>query len=117
MPELSKRDLEAVKPILDLLREQLSALAECDALRLHSLRRYVAKRLEFDERGTPAQRRKLKDLMWKRQRGTCADCGEELPESETELDRIVAHLGYVKDNVRLVHHACHRKSQAEKKFA
>jgi hypothetical protein len=117
MPRLSKDDLDAVRPILETLREQLLALAGDDTVRLHSLRRYLAKRLEFDERGTPAQRRKLKDLMWKRQRGICAECGEELPESETELDRVVAHIGYVEDNVRLVHHVCHRKSQAERKFA
>ena len=116
MPELSSEDRLKVLPVLEKVREQLADLAGDDSLRLHSMRRYIAKRLEFDERGNPAQRRKLKDLMWKKQMGKCAICEEQLPESGTELDRFVAVDGYVEGNVRLVHHQCHCDDQAAKSY-
>jgi hypothetical protein len=81
------------------------------------MRRYIARRLEFDERGTPMQRRKLKEQKWKRQRGLCATCACELPERGSELDRFEATEGYSDENTRLVCHNCHRKSQEEKNFS
>jgi hypothetical protein len=44
--------------------------------------------LEFDERGTPAQRRKLHELKWKTQKGICALCPNELPIRGAELDTV-----------------------------
>ena len=83
---------------------------------LHQMRRYVAKRLEFDERGTPTMRRKLHELKWKRQMGICALCPDPLPERGAELDRLIATQGYTEENTRLVHHDCHRKAQEAKGF-
>jgi hypothetical protein len=56
-------------------------------------------------------------LMFQKQAGLCALCGEQLPEKGSELDRTEAFHGYVEANVRLVHHHCHVNDQASKKFA
>jgi len=63
------------------------------------------------------QRRKLKDQMWKKQRGLCAECHGELPIRGAELDRIQAILEDTEENARLVCHRCHRASQEAKNFA
>ena len=116
MPALTEDERQLVLPILDAARKALDAASGGDGLVLHQMRRYVAKRLEFDERGTPTQRRKLHEMKWKRQRGVCALCPEPLPERGAELDRLVATEGYTEANTRLVHHECHRKAQEAKGF-
>ena len=77
MPELSSEDRVKTVAILQRVREEISAVAGADRALVFQMRRYIAKRLEFDERGTPTQRKKLKDLMWKKQRGLCALCKED----------------------------------------
>ena len=62
-------------------------------------------------------RRKLKDLKWKEQRGACAICGKDLPEKYTVLDRLVAAVGYTKENTRLIHQECDVTHQASKGYA
>ena len=116
MPPLTEVQREKILPILAAVRRAIDQASEGDPIVLHQMRRYVAKRLEFDERGTPTQRRKLHELKWKRQRGICALCPEPLPERGAELDRLVATEGYTEENKRLVHHACHRNAQAVKGF-
>lgn len=117
MPVLKDDDRKRITPLLNEIRERLTVASGGDAELLHQMRRYIAKRLEFDERGTPMQRRKLKDQKWKRQRGLCAMCACELPERGAELDRFKAIHGYTDENTRLVCHQCHRKSQEEKNFS
>ncbi len=103
--------------ILGYVRSELAAATGEDRELLHRMRRYIAKRLEFDERGTPTQRRKLKDQIWKRQRGLCAVCREPLPERGAELDRFKAIDGYTAANTQLVCQKCHRRVQEERGFA
>jgi hypothetical protein len=103
--------------LLNHVRARLETLSGGDPKLLHHLRRRIYIRLSHDERDSPAARRKLKDSKWKQQRGICALCFEELPEKETELDRLDPYAGYTPENTRLVHHECHRKQQAEKGFA
>ena len=117
MPPLSETQRAKVLPILAAVREALLFEAGGDVELLHQMRRYVSKRLEFDERGTPTQRRKLHELKWKKQKGLCAICEEQLPERGSELDRLIAIEGYTELNTRLVHHHCHRAAQAVKGFA
>ena len=82
-----------------------------------ALRRKLAKELVYLERSTPMARRKLKELMFKKQGGVCPMCQEQLPEKGAELDRTEAYLGYTEANVRLVHHHCHVADQASKGYA
>jgi hypothetical protein len=117
MPPLTEEQRSKVLPILAKVREELADVSDGDRAVLHQMRRYVAKRLEFDERGTPTERRKLHELKWKKQRGLCAICEEQLPERGSELDRIEAIEGYTEANTRLLHHDCHRKAQEARGFA
>jgi hypothetical protein len=88
MPQLTEDQREWVLPILASVRAALEHEAAGNGELLHQMRRYIAKRLEFDERGTPAQRRKLHELKWKTQKGICALCPNELPIRGAELDTV-----------------------------
>jgi hypothetical protein len=117
MPELSVENRAKTLPILKRVRDEIAAVAGEDKELIFQMKRYIAKRLEFDERGTPTQRRKLKDQMWKKQRGLCALCKEKLPERGAELDRFKAIDGYTMENTQLVCHLCHRRVQEERESA
>lgn len=116
-PHLSEEQLASVRQLLDRVRTELETLAVSDPKTLHHARRYLMKRLESDERGTPADRNKLKLTLMAVQQGKCASCGEPLPPRGSELDRTDPVLGYTEDNCKLIHHECHRKAQAAKNFS
>jgi len=117
MASLSDEDRAKAIAILEDVRRQFAEVTGDDRMRMFQIRRYILKRLEFDERGTPTQRRKLKDAKRKSQRGLCAMCGVELPERGAELDRFNAIDGYTAGNTQLVCHVCHQKADAERGFA
>ncbi|MCU1318524.1 MAG: hypothetical protein JWP98_42 [Edaphobacter sp.] len=117
MPTLSEEDRTKAIAILEQLRARIAEVAGEDRERLFQVRRYIVKRLEFDERGTPTQRRKLKDQKWKSQRGLCALCQEKLPERGAELDRFRAIEGYTIENTQLLCRHCHEKVAEDRGFA
>jgi hypothetical protein len=117
MASLSDEDRAAAIAILEELRGRIATVVGEDRERLFQMRRYILKRLEFDERGTPTQRRKLKDAKRKSQRGLCALCQGPLPERGAELDRFRAIDGYTARNTQLVCHSCHQKAEAERGVA
>ena len=117
MASLSDEDRAAAIAILEELRGRIATVVGEDRERLFQMRRYILKRLEFDERGTPTQRRKLKDAKRKSQRGLCALCQAPLPERGAELDRFRAMDGYTARNTQLVCHSCHQKAEAERGVA
>jgi hypothetical protein len=117
MASLSDEDRAAAIAILEELRGRIATVVGEDRERLFQMRRYILKRLEFDERGTPTQRRKLKDVKRKSQRGLCALCQGPLPERGAELDRFRAIDGYTARNTQLVCHSCHQKAEAERGVA
>lgn len=117
MPGLSDEHRAKAIEILTEVRSRMLAITGEDRELLHQMRRYIAKRLEFDERGTPTQRRKLKSLVSKRQRGLCAICREKLPETGAELDRFKAIDGYTVANTQLLCHPCHRKVAEDRGFS
>lgn len=114
MATLSEEDRAKAIAILGSVRQQVAEVAGEDRELLFQVRRYVLKRLEFDERGTPTQRRKLKDAKRKSQRGLCAMCQERLPERGAELDRFRAVDGYTARNTQLICHRCHQKAEEER---
>jgi hypothetical protein len=114
---LTPIESDQANALLRRTREQLAELSGGDEQLLFALRRRIYVRLSYDERGTPAQRTKLKNQKWKEQRGRCPECDKDLPESEGELDRLDAVVGYTRDNTRLIHHECHRKLQADRGYA
>jgi hypothetical protein len=73
-------------------------------------------KLTHDERGTPAQRNKIKSLKRLEQNGVCPICSNQLPLKYAELDRFRASAGYTMENTRLVHHDCHIQDQKEKSY-
>ena len=58
MASLSNEDRAKAIAILESIRRQVVEAAGDDRVRMFQVRRYILKRLEFDERGTPTQRRK-----------------------------------------------------------
>lgn len=114
MAALSEEDRGKAIAILAELRGRIAEVAGEDRERLFQMRRYILKRLEFDERGTPTQRRKLKEAKRKMQRGLCAVCHGVLPERGAELDRFKAMDGYTSGNTQLVCHSCHQKAEEER---
>lgn len=115
-PQLNKRQLEKAWRLLDEVRAKLKKLSKGDGNLLFAYRRKIFKELMHDERGKPMQRRKLQELMWVKQKGKCAMCKKSLKLKGAELDRKSAPRGYAENNVRLVHHICHRKDQSKKGF-
>jgi hypothetical protein len=116
-PHLLDENLTKVRKILERVRTELSELSNGDPKVLHHARRYLVIRLQFDERGRPADRNKLKLTLLAKQLGKCPDCGEPLPPRGAELDRKDPILGYTEENCKLVHHDCHRKTQAAKNYS
>jgi hypothetical protein len=112
MATLGDEDRAKAIALLEEIRARIDAVADGDETVRFQMRRYVAKRLEFDERGTPTQRRKLKDLKRKFQRGLCYECAQPLPERGAELHRLHAIDGYTEENTQLLCRACHAMAQA-----
>ena len=117
MPTLPEEMRTKALAILEQVRREIALSTGEDRELIHQMRRYIAKRLEFDERGTPTHRRKLKDQVRKRQHGLCAICAEPLPEQGAELDRFLAIEGYTAANTQLLCQTCHRTIQQERGFA
>jgi hypothetical protein len=95
----------------------LATLAGEDTSLLFAYRRKIAKELSYDERGKPAQRKKVKAIRWGLQGGKCAHCGEDLPLKNSELDRKNAEDGYTVENTELVHAQCHDARQASNNYS
>jgi hypothetical protein len=113
MPALNDQDRAKAIQILEQARTQIDAAAANDPDRRFQLRRYIIKRLEFDERGTPTQRRKLKELKRKFQHGLCYECSTPLPAKGAELHRLHAIEGYTAANTLLLCRACHERAQQQ----
>jgi hypothetical protein len=109
---LTSDQLILARALLDEIRGRLVALAGDDQSLLFAYRRKIFKELGYDERGTPAERKKIKCAKWGLQNGKCAHCGEELPLKNSELDRKNAEEGYTLENTDLVHAHCHDARQA-----
>lgn len=111
---LTEKELVKVRALLNDIRAKLMKLSGNDKELLFAYRRKVFKELNYDERRKPMTRRALKGKKWKEQRGLCALCNEELPDSYTVLDRLNAVDGYTFENTRLIHQDCdvlHQKSK------
>jgi hypothetical protein len=115
--QLTAEELLLANTLLAEIRSRLEGLSHGDRDLLFAYRRKVFKELTYDERDKPSVRRKLKDQKWKEQRGLCALCGKDLPETYTVLDRLNAVDGYTRENTRLIHQACDVAHQASKGYA
>ena len=115
-PQLNKLQLQQAKELLNEVRDKIKTLAHKDPDLIFAFRRKIRKELMYDERSKPVQRRKLKNLMWKKQKGICPECGKELPLTYAVLDRKEAIKGYVEENVRLICPDCDKKIQQDRGY-
>ena len=113
---LTAEELVRANELLSEIRARMDMLADGDKLLLFAYRRKIAKELQYDERGKPGARGKLKALKWGLQNRKCAECGEEMPLKYSELDRKNAADGYSEENTELVHAKCHQARQAAKGY-
>jgi hypothetical protein len=113
---LTASELESARELLAEIRAKLHALSGGDKALRFALNRKVFKELSYDERESPAYRRRLKALKRKDQKGICPHCSKPLPELDAVLDRIRAVEGYTSVNTRLLCPDCDRKIQAERGF-
>ena len=114
--QLTDDERLVAKKILDDIEKRIGAFAGEDTELFWAVRRYIYKQLTYGERGKPMERKKLKELKWKKQRGICDRCKGELPEKGSELDRRDAMLGYTEENTRLLCHKCHIEEQELKGY-
>jgi hypothetical protein len=119
---LSNDQLSTARQILAEVRQRMTEAAGGDQRFAFALRRYVYKKLSYDERDNPARRTKLKLQKLVDQDGKCGYPRCPTPdvrmtkEDEPELDRLDAIKGYTRENTMLMHHGCHRLSQKERGF-
>lgn len=113
---LTKDEAAKADVLLDTVKAMVTDAAGGDPVLLFALRRRLFIRLMYWERGTPAERTKLKAVKHRAQGGLCAICGELMDVKGSELDRSDPVDGYTIDNTRLVHHSCHRRDQEAKGF-
>jgi hypothetical protein len=60
---LTSEELELANALLDEIRSRSENLAGDDASLLFAYRRKIAKELSYDERGKPAERKKVKAII------------------------------------------------------
>ncbi|WP_375463058.1 hypothetical protein [uncultured Methylobacterium sp.] len=113
---LTKDEAAKADTLLAEVKAMVTDAAGGDPVLLFALRRRLAARLTYWERGNPAKRKKLKAAKHKAQDGRCAICDEPMGVKGSELDRADPVDGYTAENTRLVHHACHRQDQETKGF-
>ena len=113
---LKPEERSRLNAFLEEVRSRLVELAVGDRELHFALRRRLYIRLTYDERGTPADRRRLKISKHEKQRGNCAICQCPLEIAESELHRLNAMDGYTATNTQLVHHHCHRDQQSAAGF-
>jgi hypothetical protein len=115
--QLTAEELVKARALLTEVRNRLAALSGGDNEHLFAYRRKVYKELGYDDRSKPMARRALKNRKWKEQRGVCALCKKELPESYCVLDRLNAIDGYTPENTRLIHQDCDASHQRSKGYS
>ena len=124
-PPASNRTLTADElvhagAVLDLIRSRIDELAGGDPRLTFAYKRKIAKELQYDERGKPTLRIKLKARKRRAQRGLCANDRvppHPLPRKGAVLDRFQAEGGYTDANTRLLCPQCDAQLQEEKGYA
>jgi hypothetical protein len=104
------------EPLLRLVNNRLEKFSMKDKNLLWALRRRLALRLIYAERGTPMYRRRLKAQKREQQNNLCAVCLKKLPKTDVVLDRLKAMNGYTAKNTRVLCRDCDFKVQTKRRF-
>ena len=115
-PQLSQTQLSKAKKLLNKIRKEIKRLASNNPELIFAFRRKIYKELSYDERDKPIKRKKLKEKIWKKQKGLCSKCKKKLPKNSGVLDRLRAIDGYIEKNVRLICAKCDRKIQEKRGY-
>lgn len=115
-PQLNQTQLSKVKKLLNKIRKEINKLANNNPELIFAFRRKIYKELSYDERSKPIKRRKLKEKMWKKQKGLCFECKKKLSKNGGILDRLKAIDGYIEKNVRLICPRCDRRIQEKRSY-
>jgi len=116
---LTAEELVFAGSLLDLIRSRIDELAGEDSRLVFAFKRKVAKELQYDERGKPSLRIRLKVRKRRAQNGMCANDRaprHALPEKGAVLDRLRAEDGYTDANTRLLCPSCDAQLQADKGY-
>ncbi len=116
--KLDDQELKLTNALLEEVRHSIERLSGNDLDLRFAIRRKIAKELSYDERGKPAQRKKLKLKLLRLQKGLCAKCNKPLPllARGAVLDRKDAMAGYTVENVTLICRACDDELQESRSF-
>lgn len=115
-PRLDEEQLRVANGLLDEVRARIAEVSKGDEDLYFAFRRKIGKELTYDERGKPERRKRLKKQLMRDQGGMCADCGQPLEPKGSILDRREAKLGYMKENVELIHPSCDQRRQAARGY-
>ena len=115
-PQLNEIQLKQAHKLIAKIRKEIETLAKNNSKAVFAFRRKIYKELIYDERNRPMERKKLKDIMWKKQKGICRLCKEKLSERGAVLDRTEAIEGYKEENIRLICSSCDTKTQEERGY-
>lgn len=107
--------------LLERIRAEIDQIAAGDSMTAFQVRRYIAKQLMYDERGTPTERKIKKALLYERQKGLCGLCGKPMEKKGNDLHRThETWRGYDVDgpnpNTILLHGECHNRQQEERGY-
>jgi len=111
--KLDNTDLQVAHAWIGEIRSKLTAYAGDDRELLFRMRRKISRVLVNDERGNPADRKRLKEKKWRLQNGRCQFCDQAMPIKGSHLHRHKAIDGYTVENTDLVHAECHHRQQDE----
>jgi hypothetical protein len=117
---LTADELVLANSLLDLIRSRIDELAGEDPRLTFAYKRKIAKELQYDERGKPVHRIRLKARKRRAQKGMCANDRlppHPLPRKGAVLDRYRAEDGYTDANTRLLCPECDARLQEEKGYA
>ena len=100
--KLTADEREEANPLLQVIRRDLDALSAGDDGLRFAYNRKISKELQYDERGTPTERRMLKAQKFGEQQGGCSACGNALGPGGriAELHTVEAMNGYTAVNTR-----------------
>lgn len=113
---LNPLELKKADALLDKIRKSILDYSNGDSELEFALRRKVYKELNYDERGKPGLRKKLKIKKRESQGNLCTECKQTLPLKYTVLDRINAKDGYTEENTNLICPGCDTEIQKSRLY-
>lgn len=107
-PTLNESQRRLAMEVVAEVRAKIQVLANDDDGLRYAYTHKVAKELQKLDRMSPSKLKRLKKRKLKAQGNACPECSQPLELRYSVADRKIAMLGYVDDNVDVIHEACDR---------